>query len=230
MDFDPIEDFKTKLAELKLGDAYLTKSQIFSCDNTGLKYKSMPPKKFIIKEEGVESALGYKQNEQFLNVMACSNADGSFKLPLVVIGRSAEPKSLKNMQKNFVPVYYSNERSSAIDCTIFATWFREQFVPQVKDFLRVRSLPLKAVLLLENSASHLASNSLSVGQIKAIFLPPNVTSVVPTLDDRILQRLRVRYKLKLLKSVLNAQDDGVEARSYTESITLRCVENESLNS
>lgn len=41
--------------------------------------------------------------------MASTNADGSYKLPLVVIGKSAKPRALKDSLDS-LPVYYTHQK------------------------------------------------------------------------------------------------------------------------
>lgn len=67
---------------------------------------------------------------------------------------------------------------------IFSGWFNKKFCPQVKDFLKLKRLPERAALLLDNAPSHpneslLKSND---GKIFVKYLPPNVTALIQPMD------------------------------------------------
>ena len=78
----------------------------------------------------------------------------------------------------------------------FSDWFHKHFVPQVRRYLQSKSISEKAVLLLDNAPSHPASSTLvsADGNIKCLFLPPNVTSLVQPMDQGVLENLKRIYK------------------------------------
>lgn len=85
-----LETFKKILATKEL-----TRMQAFNFDETGLYFKQYPTKTLIPKH--ISQVSGTKKQLERISVGACSNADGSLKLPLIVIGKSkksAMPKKL----------------------------------------------------------------------------------------------------------------------------------------
>ena len=91
---------------------------------------------------------------------------------------------------------------------IFKTWFQNEFVPTVEKHLKDNNLPRKAVLLLDNAPSHPAMDELSDGDIKALFLPPNVTAVCQPMDQGVLEMLKKKYRRSLLSSLISAIDNN----------------------
>lgn len=75
---------------------------------------------------------------------------------------------------------------------IFEHWFKHNFVPHVKNFLDEKKLPHKALLLIDNAPSHPDESVLSVGEIKAMFFPPNVTSLIQPMDQGVISAFTKR--------------------------------------
>lgn len=61
--------------------------------------------------------------------------------------------------------------------TIFKEWFYHQFVPAVERHMKLKNLPRKAILILDNASSHPDTDELHDGNIKTMFLPPNVNAL-----------------------------------------------------
>ena len=115
-----------------------------------------------------------KQKERVI-LMSYSSATGMHKLPLMLIGKSANPHCFKNINKAALPVLYRAQKNAWMDSYIFSEWVHKHFVPAVTKYLKERGLIIKALLLLDNAPSHPDLSSLfsQDGKIKALFLPPN---------------------------------------------------------
>ena len=92
--------------------------------------------------------LGSKLAKDSLTIATCSNAKGTHKLPLFVIGKSKMPSAFKNINLSSLSVYYHNQKSAWMDCTLFKSWFFDKFVPAVEKNLKAQKLPVRALLLL----------------------------------------------------------------------------------
>lgn len=88
----------------------LVRAQIFNFDETGLWYKTMPNRTMAAKEE--TQAPGFKNSKDRVTIGACCNADGSFKLTLVLVGKSARPRAFKNISPKNLPVSYKHQNSA----------------------------------------------------------------------------------------------------------------------
>ncbi len=73
--------------------------------------------------------------------------------------------------------------------SLFSTWFHNEFVPTIKIKLTELGVEPKALLLLDNCSAHPDEDELvsSDGKIKAVFLPPNVTSLIQPMDQGVLE-------------------------------------------
>ncbi len=132
--------------------------QIFNADETGLNYKMLSSKTLVVIAD--KEAHGAKKCKECVPVLTCPNACASFRLPLLVIGKSVKPRASKNYHFLSSPVVYKNQKSACIDIQLFLDQFFEEFVALVKKFLRKSGFPEKALPLLNNAPSHPAITSL----------------------------------------------------------------------
>ena len=95
----------------------------------------------------------------------------------------------------------------------FQKWFENSFAPHVRKEVATLGLEAKAVLVLDNcpthpSAEHLVSYD---GKIMALYLPPNVTSLIQPMDQGVLVALKCHYKRnQLLLQFLNFKSVNVK--------------------
>ena len=124
---------------------------MFNCDESGLYYKLLPEKSLAAQFE--KSADGRKTHKERVTISACSNATGSIKLPLLLIGKSKNPCCL-NIPRDSLPVEYASQSNAWVNSPIFLNWFHHSFVPFVRKKLIEMGLEPKAVLLLDNCSAH----------------------------------------------------------------------------
>lgn len=195
--------------------------QVYNADETGLNFKALPNKSLASEQEA--RAPGFKMNKERVTLMACSNAAGNHKLPLMMIGKSKNPRAFKNVNIKTLPVYYANQKKAWMDGALFKQWFHDQFVPEVKRFSKKNDLPAKAILLIDNAPSHPAVNELSCGEIKAVFLPPNVTALLQPMDQGVLQALKLNYRKKFLRTLIEDDDSPLTLLEKIKRLTVKDV-------
>ncbi|XP_029048965.1 jerky protein homolog-like [Osmia bicornis bicornis] len=218
VDTDVVANFKTQLLQL-VEDEKLTSHQIFNAKETDLYFKMTPNESLGLKTECLIS--DNRKIKDKISVMACCNATGSMKMPLLVIGKYQKPRSLKNLAPRLLPVNYTNHPNAVMNAAIFETWFKDNFVPNVSNFLRSKGLSEKAILLFDDTKLHSSTNPLIIDGIKAVFLPANVTSLVQPLDQGIIEAIKNRYKAKLLTFILNAQELGENYDDAMKSFNIK---------
>ena len=84
------------------------------------------------------SADGRKTQKDRVTISACANASGDMKLPLVLIGKSKNPRCFKHITRDQLPVTYYNQSNAWMNTEIFSEWFHHKFVPIVQEKLRER--------------------------------------------------------------------------------------------
>lgn len=199
-DHNAAQEYLNKFETLITEGSY-SPQQIYNADETGLNFRALPTKSLASKAE--DHARGFKMSKDRVTLLACSNAAGNHKLPLMLIGNSAKPRCFKNVNISSLPVYYKSQKKAWMDGKLFKEWFHHQFVPAVKRFSEENDLEPRAILLIDNAPSHPNTEELSVGDIRAEFLPPNVTAILQPMDQGILQTLKLIYRKKFLRTLIH---------------------------
>lgn len=217
-----VSDFKTKLHEF-IEKEGLSGDQIYNADETGLNFRMLPTKSLALRDE--KAAPGFKRSKERVTILACSNATGEHKLKLALIGKAKKPRAFKTVRctsdGNFeLPVWYRNQSNAWMSEAIFKEWFFQQFVPEVEKFLKKKNLPRKALLILDNATTHPDVQYLQDKDIKAMFLPLNVTSLCQPMDQGALAALKRRYRRKLLSSLVLSLESGEELTAKLKKIDL----------
>lgn len=197
------DDWRAKFQDM-IKEEGLHPEQVYNMDETGLNFKRLPTKTFAASDE--KSAPGFKMSKDRLTVAVCSNASGTHKLPLLVIGKSEKPRAFKNINMLSLPVCYKNQKSAWMDEYIFKDWFVNQFVPRVTKHLKSLKLPLKAILVLDNAPTHPVVQCEDASSIQCLFLPPHVTSIIQPMDQGVIECLKRRYRKKLLLEILSRME------------------------
>lgn len=99
----------------------LSLHQIFSCDETGLNFHLLPESSLASSYE--KSADGRKKSLDRVTLNVCSNASGSIKLPVQVIGKAKKPRCFKGTNTDLLPVKYSGQTNAWMTCDLFHTSF-----------------------------------------------------------------------------------------------------------
>ncbi|XP_042315488.1 jerky protein homolog-like [Sceloporus undulatus] len=219
-DFQEMETFKKKFLDLVETES-LTADQIFNCDETGLNYKLLPSKSLASRTEA--TAPGYKHSKERLTILACSSASANLKMDLVLIGKSKNPRAFKSISKTVLPVKYYSQKSAWMSREIFKECFFKEFVPSTEKFLRDNDHPRKAVLLLDNAPTHPDAEELQDGNIKAMFLPPNVTAICQPMDQGVLETLKRNYRRKLPSTLIEESEEGQDMIERLKRINLRML-------
>ena len=216
------KDFVTYFSEF-IETSHLSMDQIFNCDETGLNFRLLPDKTLAASFE--TSADGRKKSKERVTINACSNASGTIKLPLQVIGKANRPRCFKSVRMDLLPVEYCGQRNAWMSRDIFHKWFHDSFIPIVRKELESLGHEKKAVLVLDNCPAHPNVEDLisSDGKITAIYLPPNVTSLIQPMDQGVLVALKRRYKKKLLRKLLIEDDVGTSIIDFFKSIDMKVV-------
>lgn len=205
-------DIFTKEFKLFIEKENLDHRQIYNADETGLYWKCLPSRTLAMKKE--IQAPGRKASKERVTVLMCSNATGEHKLKLLVIGKSKTPRCFKNKS---MPLHYCHQKSAWMDSDIFKNWFHCNFVKEVTSYLEEQSLPIKAVLLIDNAPSHPNESELKCGDIYAKFLPANVTSVIQPMDQGVIAAVKRDYRSTLLSKLAS---ESVEFKIFFKEFSL----------
>lgn len=209
-----INDFKKIILENEF-----VQEQIYNCDETGLVYKSLHNKTNVAYFE--KSAAGRKLMKERVTIMPCTNATGTHKLELMMIGKSKSPRCFKNSD---IPLHYKSSKNAWQTTALFLDWFKTVFIPQVTLHLQSKNLPVKAILLLDNATCHGTETLLNVdSRFKVIFFPPNNTPLLQPLDQNVIKSFKQRYRKNLLIELASLSDGKESIVSALKKINLKDV-------
>lgn len=89
--------------------------------------------------------------------------------------------------------YKKGEKLSFV-CTI--RYGRETF-PGLQKLLKDKTVPMKAILLINNTPPRSGDTELVKGEIRVKFLHPNITPLIQPLDQGVLENLKHVYRKQL---------------------------------
>lgn len=128
-----LDKFRSKVNEMGL-----IPDQIYNCDESGLFYRLLPNRTLVSLKE--TSAPGPKASKERITFLPCTNASGTHKLKMLVIGKSANPRAFRNFKNN--PVHYMSSKNAWMTSILFDEWFKSSFVPEVCITELIRSIYL----------------------------------------------------------------------------------------
>jgi len=176
----------------KLLDGYPLKD-IYNMDETGLFYMLSGDTGLATKQ-----LEGKKKMKQRLSIAICCNGDGTDKLPLLVVGKSANPRCFKGVDKDNLGVSYSSNSKAWMTSTLFQDWLRG-----FDQKMHGRSV----LLLMDNCPAH-KLDRVELRNTKVHFLPPNTTSKIQPCDAGIIRTFKAHYRKRYINSVLEGYEQG----------------------
>lgn len=184
------EDAVGKMSELRKRLSSYDVENVYNVDETGLFYKLIPRRTYILACENKNTLRGTKGMGAMdrITAYACTNADGSRNLPMAIIGKAANARCFR-MGAPAVP-YFSNAKAWPNTGT-FLKWFNNVFLPHVR---KVTSKPV--ALVVGNASSHNELKDFR-GQVSVIPLPPNVAALHQPMDMGVI------YVFKRLQCFVN---------------------------
>ncbi|XP_054706706.1 tigger transposable element-derived protein 4-like [Uloborus diversus] len=194
------EEWRIRLPTLLFG---YKASDVFNIDETGLFYKCVPQKTLMFKGE---SCAGGKMSKDRLTVLVGANADGSEKLPLLVIGKSKNPRCFKNVKS--LPVNYKSNKKSWMTSELF-----EEYVRKLD--LSFHKKSREVLLFVDNCPAHPKLKNLK--SIKLEFFPPNTTAKLQPADQVVICNLKVHYRKRVIRKLINDIENNKE---HTSSISV----------
>ncbi|KFD50279.1 hypothetical protein M513_08907 [Trichuris suis] len=75
--------------------AFVDERTNYNADETALFWKSTPRR--ALATDDAESPIGYKASKEWVTVLCCSDAGGTHKCTILVIGKSLRPRAFKGM-------------------------------------------------------------------------------------------------------------------------------------
>ncbi|XP_033869613.3 tigger transposable element-derived protein 4 [Acipenser ruthenus] len=174
---------------------------VFSVAETGLLYQMLPTNTFAFR--GETCSFG-KQSRKILTVVVGANVDGTEKLPLLVIGKSANPCSFKSVKS--LPVDYESNSKAGLTAEVFEKWVRkidERFQAQQR----------RVALFVCQSPSYPELKNLKA--IELLYLPSTAMPNEHPMKQGTIKSLKVKYRHQLIKRFVECVE---KSKEYTLSL------------
>lgn len=139
---------------------------VFNFDESALFYR-LPPNKTLATIQ----LRGRKKVKARVTIALCSNASGSEKMKMLVIGSAKSPRCFKGIAVAKKAVEYFASPMAWMNTTIFNKWLRK---------FNLLMHGRRVLLLLDNASSHKAMCEHK--NVEIVFFPPNMTSRIQPLD------------------------------------------------
>ena len=132
-----------------------------------------------------------KQSKERMTVFVAANMTGNNKLPLLIIGKSENPRQIKTV-RNLDFQYYFNQTAWMTEI-IFFDYFQKLNVKMIKEKQSI-------VMFIDNCRAHPVN--LSFSNVKIIFLPENTTSVLQPMDAGIIKCFKGYYRTRAARFLI----------------------------
>uniref|UniRef100_A0A8C4Q6N4 HTH CENPB-type domain-containing protein n=1 Tax=Eptatretus burgeri TaxID=7764 RepID=A0A8C4Q6N4_EPTBU len=219
VDYEAAEKFKAKFVKIV---AEYHPDQIFNADETGLFWKKLPHKTYLMKEEKRASAV--RQSKDRITLMFCSNASGDFRCKPVLVYKSKCPRALKGVSIPLLPVVWMHNSKAWMTQVLLHKWYFSHFQNEVKLYLISRGLPPKGILFLDNAPGHplnLQEFSESNPDFKVVYFPQNTTSTLQPMDQGVIAQFKCLYTRNLLRRMLHEGDTPDTIRTFWKNYNIR---------
>lgn len=186
VDSNTVDEWKKKVPEICAGYEL---RDIYNMDETGLFYKALVDSTLHLKGE---DCSGGKRSKERVTVMLCANALGEKEKPLV-IGKAMKPRCFGRLERKDLPVDYHANKKAWMTSNIFKLWMKRLDQKMGRQRRNI-------ILLLDNATCH---PRVQLKNVKLVFLPPNTTSITQPMDQGIIQALKLKFRKRQLRSILN---------------------------
>jgi hypothetical protein len=185
---------------------------VYNCDETGLFFKLMPDRTFVIKKDDCK---GGKRAKDRYTVLLCTNWTGTDKLkPLVIgkyffyylqvifcfiLGKSARPRCFKGLDIRKLPVTWCSNRTSWMNAFVFTKWLNDLDT-------MIQKQNRKILLFLDNAPVH--PSDVKLTNITLKFFPANTTCKIQPLDQGIIRAFKAHYRKQLVQHLIANADSA----------------------
>ncbi|KIM65485.1 hypothetical protein SCLCIDRAFT_112876, partial [Scleroderma citrinum Foug A] len=190
---------------------------IFNADETGLFY-AMPPDRGLSDKQ----CSGIKEKKNRLTYLIVTNADGSRKLPLLIIGKAHKPHCFQKQTGSNLGFYYRNNAKGWMMASLYQEWLLDwdhQLQQEQQNVL----------LFQDNFAGHIVPDTLM--NIHTENFEPNLTSHTQPNDQGIIRCFKAHYHAKSIERAVDRYECGTSPSQIydIDQLNAMCLANEAWN-
>lgn len=183
-------------------------------DETALFVDAVPRTTYDLKGKEVHDCRDTKRR---VTIAMCANMSGSEKRPLHMISTAAHPRCF-GPRCNPLPlnVRYDSAANGWMTKSILMSWLKDW-----NDELKQQNRQI--VLVMDNASSHGKIDDEGLEQfknIRIVYLPPNLTSLIQPLDSGIISLFKHKYRTRMVDRMI---DNEPVLTKIDEIIQLSCL-------
>ena len=130
-------------------------------------------------------------------MLLCVNCDGSEKITPLVVGKSKNPRCLKNVKT--LPLDYDANKKAWMTTEIFTRWLKKLDSVMKKQKRQI-------LLFIDQCTAHPVDTDF-LENIKVIFFPANCTSVLQPCDLGLIKNLKMHYRKQLVQLAIQSIEE-----------------------
>lgn len=161
---------------------------VFNADEARLFFNQQPERSLCVKGQACQ---GGQKSKERVTVLFCTNADGSEKIQLTIIGKSKQPKCFLSAGR--LPSLYKGNKKAWMT----AHFFRE-FLTTLGRKMGAKNR--KILLFVDQCSAHPKDRNFTNATVR--LLPANTTSRLRPLDARIIRNFKHHFKGLLVRRLL----------------------------
>ena len=119
----------------KLAEFRYKPENIFNMDETGLLYRCLPNRSYVLKsddERQIERGKKEMTAKERLTLALCLNAKGTCKISPLLVGTSKQPHYFRNGNKCLIP--YVNQKNAWVDKVVYKYWWERVLLLEIRGF------------------------------------------------------------------------------------------------
>ncbi|XP_068225961.1 tigger transposable element-derived protein 1-like [Palaemon carinicauda] len=161
-------------------------------------------KKMITMETKLEIIKKY---EEGMHGVTLANTYGRNQSTIgTIIKNKGTIKASTKCHEGEISVFWKSNAKAWVTKTISIEWINVCFGPAVKNYLEENNLPLKCLLVLDNTPAHPSGLEDIIHPdfsfIKVLYLPPNTTPLLQHMDQQVIANFKKLYTKHVVQKML----------------------------
>lgn len=198
----------TSLLAIKDSLRPLAMRDIWNAHEFGHCYKMSP------NSTMVDHPPGNRSDKTRVTYLACANADGSERFPLLVVGHVTSPSSFATVSTQRTDFDYHHNRNALMTSSIFFDWLL-----RFDKYIESTSSERQVILLVESCEVHGTPETLPpLTHVKVCHLPPQREAKMVPLQP-LVTAIKARYRLRQFEMALDNLDIARDMIFFIDLLT-----------
>lgn len=145
-----------------------------------------------------------------VTVLLMANTSGMCKMKPLLYHKAKRPRAFKYDDMTKLPVNWHHNSKGWMTGSITMDWFDYSFIPDAKKLCDEVNIVFKVLLILDNVPDYPRFLVGCHPNVKVMFLPPNITSLIQPLDQEMIASFKSHYNRRLFNNMDKATDTDKE--------------------